>query len=177
MFSVTCATPSKANLRNLGAETGATSVIARFSVVKTSDNSPLASTNFTFYDCHQFTNCTACANSKFPCDWCTISNKCVPNAEDVCQGEALVNAISVSNSASERLADWYSSSAKVLHRVAVRNTARGSSLTAISTCLRDEIGKSPFEHTTSRSQCRTSSVNTPSTKARTNGQQHDVATP
>jgi plexin A len=93
---ISCQTPTRADLKSLGSESGK-SIVSRLTVLKAYDNSPMASTNFTFYDCHQLTTCTECASSRFPCDFCTLSNKCVPNAEDVCQGEPLVNAVSVSS--------------------------------------------------------------------------------
>lgn len=95
LLSVTCVTPSRNSLRSFGVPSAAISLKASLSVLKTYDNSVIASTNFTFYDCHQMRSCSECAKSLFSCDWCTISAKCVPNAEDVCQGEALVNGISV----------------------------------------------------------------------------------
>ncbi|CAD5219510.1 unnamed protein product [Bursaphelenchus okinawaensis] len=101
---VSCPTPTRADLKTLAsAEKRAKEGLqAKLTVMKTHDNSPLASTNFTFYDCHQLQTCTECASSRFPCDWCTISNKCVPNAEDVCQGEPLVNAINRQGPSSRR---------------------------------------------------------------------------
>lgn len=87
---VSCPTPARTDLRTLGSESPK-SVVSRLTVVKVYDNSPLASTNFTFYDCHQLSTCTECSSSRFPCDWCTLTSKCVPNAEDTCQGEPLVN--------------------------------------------------------------------------------------
>jgi hypothetical protein len=71
-------------------------LVARLSVVKAADAAVLASTNFTFFDCHQLHSCQLCASARFPCDWCALSARCVPNAEDVCQGETLVNSVSVS---------------------------------------------------------------------------------
>lgn len=97
---MTCNTPSRSSLLSFRSPTNfeneRQSLVAKLSVVKTDDNSVMASTNFTFYDCHQLKTCLECAASSFPCDWCTLSAKCVPNAEDVCQGEALVNAVNVS---------------------------------------------------------------------------------
>lgn len=95
-FRLSCITPTRSSLRNFGVSYSTVSLVARLSIVKSDDHAYIASTNFTFYDCYQMKTCTECANSQFPCDWCTLSAKCVPNAEDVCQGEALVNAISVS---------------------------------------------------------------------------------
>lgn len=94
-----CTTPSRSSLLSFQLPTNqenGQSLVAKLSVVKTDDNSVMASTNFTFYDCHQLKTCSECAASSFACDWCILSAKCVPNAEDVCQGEALVNAINVS---------------------------------------------------------------------------------
>jgi plexin A len=102
---VSCPTPTRPDLRSLGSESPK-SVVSRLTVIKVNDNSPLASTNFTFYDCHQLNTCTECASSRFPCDWCTLSNKCVPNAEDVCQGEPLVNAVSRQGPSSRRGPDF-----------------------------------------------------------------------
>lgn len=100
---VTCPTPVRPNLKELGVtEESKISILSQLTVVKTHDNSPLASHNFTFYDCHQLQTCSECASSEFPCDWCTLSNKCVPNAEDVCQGEALVNSVSRHGPSSRR---------------------------------------------------------------------------
>ncbi|KAI1715743.1 plexin cytoplasmic rasGAP domain-containing protein [Ditylenchus destructor] len=103
---VICATPSRTSLRSFGADPNTQSVVASLSVVKALDNSIVASTNFTFYDCHQLRTCTECASSRFPCDWCTISAKCVPNAEDVCQGEALINSVSRLGPSSRRGPDF-----------------------------------------------------------------------
>lgn len=86
---------TRSDLRSVGSESSK-SVVSKLTVIKVHDNSPMASTNFTFYDCHSLSTCTECASSRFHCDWCTLSNKCVPNAEDLCQGEPLVNAVSVS---------------------------------------------------------------------------------
>jgi hypothetical protein len=101
---VICATPTRSSLRPLMAsqqslpEVANQGLIARLSVVKAIDAAVLASANFTFFDCHQLQSCQECSSSRFPCDWCALSAKCVPNAEDVCQGEPLVNSISVCKS-------------------------------------------------------------------------------
>nr|CAD2193070.1 unnamed protein product [Meloidogyne enterolobii] len=98
---VVCATPIRSNLKTLLARTQTISeatrdgLIARLSIVQSADSAVLASTNFTFFDCHQLISCQECASVRFSlCDWCTLTAKCVPNAEDVCQGESLVNSVS-----------------------------------------------------------------------------------
>uniref|UniRef100_A0A914ID92 Sema domain-containing protein n=1 Tax=Globodera rostochiensis TaxID=31243 RepID=A0A914ID92_GLORO len=100
---VVCATPTRPSLLTLiasGQSPQALSdiarhgLLARLSVVQSADAAVLASTNFTFFDCHQLNTCSACASARFPCDWCALTARCVPNAEDVCQGETLVNSIS-----------------------------------------------------------------------------------
>uniref|UniRef100_A0A915EUN6 Sema domain-containing protein n=1 Tax=Ditylenchus dipsaci TaxID=166011 RepID=A0A915EUN6_9BILA len=103
---VICATPSRSSLRSFGTDFNGQSVVAYLSVVKALDHTVVASTNFTFYDCHQLKSCSECASSRFPCDWCTLSAKCVPNAEEVCQGEALVNAVSRLGPSSRRGPDF-----------------------------------------------------------------------
>ncbi|KAI6217562.1 Sema domain-containing protein [Aphelenchoides fujianensis] len=105
---VSCPTPTRTDLRNLGADgAGAPkSVVARLTILKAYDGSPLASSNFTFFDCNQLSSCTECASSRFPCDWCALSARCVPNAEDVCAGEMLVNSISRKGPSSRRGPDF-----------------------------------------------------------------------
>jgi hypothetical protein len=88
-------------------------IVVSLAVVKAFDGSILASSNFSFFDCYQLKTCIDCTRSKFSCDWCTLSvsvlyrwwlmewlkilqSKCVPNSEDACQGEQLVNSIGVS---------------------------------------------------------------------------------
>lgn len=95
LYSVFCITPTSNSLQSFGVSSTTVSLITRLSVIKSDDNAYIASTNFTFYDCNQIKTCIQCANSQFPCDWCTLTAKCVSNAEDVCQGETLVNSISV----------------------------------------------------------------------------------
>ncbi|KAI6236464.1 hypothetical protein M3Y95_00160400 [Aphelenchoides besseyi] len=104
---VTCPTPIRSDLRNLGADSSTTgvapkSIVSRLTILKAYDGSPMASSNFTFFDCHQLSSCTECASSQFPCDWCALSARCVPNAEDVCAGETLVNSISRKGPSSRR---------------------------------------------------------------------------
>lgn len=68
--SIRCATP---DVHSLPAITpGESSLIAVLSVIPASSSSlpPLASTNFTFFDCTRFATCSECAQSQFPCDWC-----------------------------------------------------------------------------------------------------------
>uniref|UniRef100_A0A1I8BP85 Sema domain-containing protein n=1 Tax=Meloidogyne hapla TaxID=6305 RepID=A0A1I8BP85_MELHA len=97
---VVCTTPIRSNLKNLLAGTQTINEVARdglttrLSIVQSADSAVLASTNFTFFDCHQLTSCQECASIRFPCDWCSLSARCVPNAEDICQGESLVNSVS-----------------------------------------------------------------------------------
>ena len=82
------------------------SVVADLAIVNSMDGSVVASTNFTFYDCQQLKSCNACAISRFQCDWCTLGVKCVPNAEDVCQGDTLVNSVSRLGPSSRRGPDF-----------------------------------------------------------------------
>lgn len=109
---VICASPTWPNLRPLVpsnqplVQFAHQGLVARLSMVKSVDAAVLASTNFTFFDCHQLTTCQECASSRFPCDWCALSSKCVPNAEDVCQGETLVNSISRVGPSSRRGPDF-----------------------------------------------------------------------
>ncbi|KAL3114962.1 hypothetical protein niasHT_011398 [Heterodera trifolii] len=101
---VVCASPTRPSLLPLVAagqsspqalaDIARHGLLARLSVVQAADAAVLASTNFTFFDCQQLSSCSACASARFPCDWCALSARCVPNAEDVCQGETLVNSIS-----------------------------------------------------------------------------------
>ncbi|KAF7629263.1 Sema domain-containing protein [Meloidogyne graminicola] len=92
---VVCSTPTRSNLKTLVSETQTLNEVAlnglssRLSIVQTADSAVLASTNFTFFDCHQLLSCQECASIRFPCDWCALSSRCVPNAEDICQGEPL----------------------------------------------------------------------------------------
>ncbi|CAJ0936168.1 unnamed protein product, partial [Mesorhabditis belari] len=57
---------------------------------------PIATTNFTFYDCGRYTSCSECTRSAFPCDWCLEANECVDGklTEDKCRKQHFVNGIS-----------------------------------------------------------------------------------
>ncbi|WKY07930.1 hypothetical protein Q1695_007433 [Nippostrongylus brasiliensis] len=69
--------------------------LATLSVVAEGRITPIASTNFSFYDCNRYTTCSQCAKSEFPCDWCLESNECVAGklTEDRCRKQHIVNGL------------------------------------------------------------------------------------
>ncbi|KAK6025971.1 plexin cytoplasmic region [Ostertagia ostertagi] len=68
---------------------------ATLSIVAEGRITPIASTNFSFYDCNRYTTCSTCAKSEFPCDWCLESNECVAGklTEDKCRKQHIVNGL------------------------------------------------------------------------------------
>ncbi|KHJ87831.1 IPT/TIG domain protein, partial [Oesophagostomum dentatum] len=69
--------------------------LATLSIVAEGRITPIASTNFSFYDCNRYTTCSKCAKSEFPCDWCLESNECVAGklTEDKCRKQHIVNGL------------------------------------------------------------------------------------
>ncbi|KIH56746.1 plexin repeat-containing domain protein [Ancylostoma duodenale] len=69
--------------------------LATLSIVAEGRITPIASTNFSFYDCNRYTTCSTCAKSEFPCDWCLESNECVAGklTEDKCRKQHIVNGL------------------------------------------------------------------------------------
>ncbi|KAK5971276.1 Sema domain-containing protein [Trichostrongylus colubriformis] len=68
---------------------------ATLSIVAEGRITPIASTNFSFYDCNRYATCSTCAKSEFPCDWCLESNECVAGklTEDKCRKQHIVNGL------------------------------------------------------------------------------------
>ena len=71
-------------------------LVARLSVTH-NHGPPLASINFTFYDCGRHPGCNQCVSSDFPCDWCVQSNQCVAGTltENRCRGQNIINGVNV----------------------------------------------------------------------------------
>lgn len=91
-----CPTPSMNRLPPLGQNM--TALQAILSIVAGGHSTPIASSNFSFYDCGRHTTCSQCAKSEFPCDWCLESNECVAGklTEDKCRKQHIVNGLNVS---------------------------------------------------------------------------------
>ncbi|GMT23527.1 hypothetical protein PFISCL1PPCAC_14824 [Pristionchus fissidentatus] len=102
--SLRCATPNVEQIPRMASNE--TSLTAKLSIVEVSSHSlpPLATVNFTFFDCRRFDTCTSCTSSPFPCDWCLRSNECVSGqeTEDRCRGQVFVNGMKRSGSSSRR---------------------------------------------------------------------------
>ncbi|KAF8370327.1 plx-1 [Pristionchus pacificus] len=102
--SLRCATPNVEQIPRMASNE--TSLTSKLSIVEVSSQPlpPLASINFTFFDCRRFSTCTACTSSPFPCDWCLRSNECVSGqeTEDRCRGQVFVNGMKRSGSSSRR---------------------------------------------------------------------------
>ncbi|KJH51742.1 plexin cytoplasmic region [Dictyocaulus viviparus] len=69
--------------------------LAILSIVAEGRITPIASTNFSFFDCSRYNTCSQCTKSEFPCDWCLESNECVAGklTEDKCRKQHIVNGL------------------------------------------------------------------------------------
>lgn len=50
-------------------------------------------TNFTFYDCNTYGECTQCVASPFPCDWCVDGHRCTHDTGENCRNDFLVTGV------------------------------------------------------------------------------------
>uniref|UniRef100_A0A8R1E2W3 Sema domain-containing protein n=1 Tax=Caenorhabditis japonica TaxID=281687 RepID=A0A8R1E2W3_CAEJA len=91
--SLKCATPPMDRLPRI--PTNEFHLATNLVVVSEGSKLPLATTNFSFYDCNRYTSCSTCASSQFPCDWCLESNECVAGklTEDKCRKQHIVNGL------------------------------------------------------------------------------------
>ncbi|UMM30896.1 hypothetical protein L5515_012592 [Caenorhabditis briggsae] len=91
--SLKCATPPMNRLPRIA--TNEYHLAAKLVVVSDGSKLPLATTNFSFYDCNRYTSCSTCSASQFPCDWCLESNECVAGklTEDKCRKQHIVNGL------------------------------------------------------------------------------------
>ena len=63
--------------------------------VKETDGHELMSTNYEFFDCSSFKNCTSCTSSPYPCDWCVDNNRCCHDTAENCRNDILVTGLNV----------------------------------------------------------------------------------
>ncbi|CAD6194251.1 unnamed protein product [Caenorhabditis auriculariae] len=91
--SLRCATPAMEKLPNI--PKNQYHLPAELRIVAEGGNLPLASSNFSFYDCGRYNSCSSCSASEFPCDWCLESNECVAGklTEDKCRKQHIVNGL------------------------------------------------------------------------------------
>lgn len=91
--SLKCATPPMNRLPRI--PTNEYHLAAKLIVVSDGSKLPLATTNFSFYDCNRYISCSTCSASQFPCDWCLESNECVAGklTEDKCRKQHIVNGL------------------------------------------------------------------------------------
>ena len=61
--------------------------------VRMADGPDFVSTNFTFFDCSEFSSCTSCVASPFPCDWCVDGHRCTHDTAENCRNDILVTGI------------------------------------------------------------------------------------
>ncbi|XP_033114995.1 plexin-A4-like [Anneissia japonica] len=88
-----CRTPPEGYIQSGG------SLEVKLSLLSNETNMEFVSTEFVFYNCSAFKDCTSCVSSNFACDWCIYENKCTGNSQQCKlqgvvggQGNALTNA-------------------------------------------------------------------------------------
>ncbi|GAB6029881.1 Plexin-A2 [Chamberlinius hualienensis] len=61
--------------------------------VRRSSGPDFVATNFTFYDCNTYGECTECVSSPFPCDWCVDGHRCTHDTGENCRNDFLVTGV------------------------------------------------------------------------------------
>ncbi|CAJ0560819.1 unnamed protein product, partial [Mesorhabditis spiculigera] len=91
--TIRCATPSLSRIPPIPANQSY--LVAALAITPEGRTAPIATTNFTFYDCGKYKSCSECTRSQFPCDWCLESNECVDGklTEDRCRQQNFINGI------------------------------------------------------------------------------------
>ena len=52
-------------------------------------------TDFDFYNCNRYQQCSECVSAKFPCDWCVDGHRCTHDTAENCRNDILVTGVKV----------------------------------------------------------------------------------
>ncbi|XP_037086635.1 plexin-A4-like [Pollicipes pollicipes] len=88
--TLTCTTPRTDLLPPI--PSGEHFITAKLSVRMTSGPDFVA-TDFGFYDCNRYLQCSQCVSAPFPCDWCVDGHRCTHDTAENCRNDILVTGL------------------------------------------------------------------------------------
>ena len=62
-------------------------------------------TDFDFYNCNRYQQCSECVSAPFPCDWCVDGHRCTHDTAENCRNDILVTGVKVR--AGSTVYGWY----------------------------------------------------------------------
>ena len=63
--------------------------------VRMTNGPDFVATDFEFYNCNRYQQCSECVSAPFPCDWCVDGHRCTHDTAENCRNDILVTGLKV----------------------------------------------------------------------------------